>query len=42
MEAVLGDLNKTEKIEGKLQEWKSLASIMNSSKASAATRENAK
>ncbi len=41
MEAVLGDLNKTEKIESKLQELKALAAIASSEKVSAATRENA-
>ena len=42
MEAVLGDLNKVEKIESKRQEQKALFSILNSTKASAATRQNAK
>ena len=42
MEAVLGDLNKTEKIESKMQELKSLAAIVSSGKVSHATRENAK
>ena len=42
MEAVLGDLNKVEKIESKRQEQKALFSILNSTKTSAATKQNAK
>jgi hypothetical protein len=41
MEPVLGDLNKTEKLEGKLQELKQLVTIANSSRISQEARGNA-
>lgn len=41
MEPVLGDLNKTEKLEGKLQEVKQLVTIANSSRSSEDARQNA-
>jgi hypothetical protein len=42
MEAVLGDLNKTEKLESKMQEFKSLSAIITSPNVSAEVRANAK
>ena len=42
MEPVLGDLNKTEKLEGKLQELNQLVTIANSSNISDEARQNAR